>query len=185
MKTEKCRYHIPSVSFLSYIIESGLVRMDPDKVRAVVDWPKSTSCKDMQWFLWFLNFYCRFIRDYRWVASLPTQLISPALPFLWTPKAEATFAELKRHFTSALIVVQSYASKQFIVKVDASDCSAGTILPQHSEPNQRLHPGDFFCSCLMADNHNYDPSNHVLWAIKLALDELRHWLEGAEHTFTV
>lgn len=118
------------------------------------------------------------------MASLLTQLTSPALPFLCTPEVEATFTELKRHFTTAPILVQAYPSRQFIVKVDASDSSMG-----QSSTNilslTKLHPGAIFSRCLMPAEHNYDPGNHELLAIKLALEELRHWLEGAEHLFIV
>lgn len=35
VKGEKCKFHATSVSFLGYVIESGRVRTDPEKIRAV------------------------------------------------------------------------------------------------------------------------------------------------------
>ena len=34
VKQEKCEFHIPSVTFLGYILEGGQVRPDPAKVQA-------------------------------------------------------------------------------------------------------------------------------------------------------
>ncbi len=43
----------------------------------------------------------------------------------------------------------------------------------------------FFSRKLSPEEHNYDIGNRELLTIKLALEEWRHWLEGAQHPFTV
>ena len=63
VKVEKCEFHVSSVSFLGYIIESGEIKTDPEKVRAVVDWPRPSNRKQLHRFLGFAHFYTRFIRD--------------------------------------------------------------------------------------------------------------------------
>ncbi|KAK3549321.1 hypothetical protein QTP70_034549 [Hemibagrus guttatus] len=50
---------------------------------------------------------------------------------------------------------------------------------------QKLHPCAFFSRKLNPAEMNYDIGNRELLAIKLALEEWRHWLEGAKHPFTV
>lgn len=57
VKTEKCEFHMPSTRFLGFIVESGQVKADPEKVQAVVDWPKPTSVRRLQGFPGFANFY--------------------------------------------------------------------------------------------------------------------------------
>jgi hypothetical protein len=39
VKPEKCMFHVTEVPFLGYLISKNGVRMDPEKVAAVVDWP--------------------------------------------------------------------------------------------------------------------------------------------------
>ncbi len=65
VKAEKCAFHAQSVPFLGYIISSEGTRMDPDKVKAVVDWPTPDSCKALQRFLGFANFYRRFYSQFQ------------------------------------------------------------------------------------------------------------------------
>lgn len=43
VKAEKGEFHASSVRFLGYMIESGLVKMDPEKIKAVTEWPKPTT----------------------------------------------------------------------------------------------------------------------------------------------
>lgn len=50
IKVEKCKFHVPSVKFLGYIIESGQVNTDPEKIQAVAEWPTLTTRKQLQQF---------------------------------------------------------------------------------------------------------------------------------------
>ncbi len=54
----------------------------------------------------------------------------------------------------------------------------------HGEP-PRLHPCAYFSWKLTPAEQNYDIGNRELLAIKLALEEWRHWLEEASSPFTV
>jgi hypothetical protein len=64
LKPEKCVYHQPEVKYLGLIIGNKQARMDPTKVSAIHDWPVPTKKQELQRFLGFCNFYCRFIKDY-------------------------------------------------------------------------------------------------------------------------
>lgn len=48
-----------------------------------------------------------------------------------------------------------------------------------------LYPIAFFSRKLNSAKRNYDVGNRELLAVKLALEEWRHWLEGAQHPFVV
>ena len=80
--------------------------MDGPKVKAVTDWERPTSRRELQRFLGFANFYRRFIRNYGSVAAPLTTLTSSRVKFSWTTAAEAVFNNLKSRFTSAPILSQ-------------------------------------------------------------------------------
>ena len=69
VKAEKCEFSCVTTSFLGYIISTGNISMDPEKVRAVEQWPKPMDRKALQRFLGFANFYRRFIRNYSSIAA--------------------------------------------------------------------------------------------------------------------
>ena len=184
VKAEKCEFHVPSISFLGYIISQGQIEMDPSKVSAVAEWPSPPTRKRLQQFLGFANFYRQFIRGYSQVAAPLMALTSTKSAFIWTPKAETAFLDLKKWFVSAPNLIQPDPSLQFVVEADASDTEVGAILSQRSPSDHKLHPCAFFCR-LSPLERNYDVGNRKLLAVKLALEEWRHWLEGVEHPFIV
>ena len=78
VKAEKCEFHVPSVTFLGFIIGQGRLEMDPGKVTAVTEWPAPTNRKQLQRFLGFANFYGRFIRNYSHMAAPRSQRSPPS-----------------------------------------------------------------------------------------------------------
>ncbi len=140
VKAEKCMFHSRSVTFLGSVVSAEGISMDPDKVRAVIEWPVPDSRIALQRFLGIANFYRRFIRSFSQVAALLTALTSIRSHFTWSEVAQNAFDHLKRLFTSAPILINPDPTRQFIVEVDASDVGVGAILSQRSSRDDKVHP---------------------------------------------
>ncbi|KAK3508503.1 hypothetical protein QTP70_031361, partial [Hemibagrus guttatus] len=128
----------------------------------------------------------RFIRNYSSVAGPLTSLLrGKPKKLTWTDQARAAFQQLKDCFTSAPILRHPDPDLPFVVEVDASSSGLGAVLCQrHGEPG-KLYPCTFYSRKLTTAEANYDVGNRELLAIKAALEEWRHWLEGARHPFQV
>ncbi|KAI2657893.1 Transposon Tf2-6 polyprotein [Labeo rohita] len=185
VKAEKCVFHVKSVTFLGHVVSADGISMDLAKVRAVIDWPIPDSRTALQRFLGFANFYRRFIRNFSQVAAPLTALTSTQTRFVWSESAQEAFDKLKKSFSSAPILITPDTTRQFIVEVDASNVGVGAVLSQRSPLDNRIHPCAFFSHRLSPAERNYDVGNRELLAIRLALGEWRHWLEGAALPFLV
>lgn len=97
----------------------------------------------------------------------------------WSPEADAAFKGLKHCFTSAPNLTLADPDKPFIVEVDASDIGVGAVLSQRDQ-DSKIHPCAFFSHRLTPTERNYQVGDSELLAVKLALEEWRHWLEGAK-----
>ena len=181
VKTEKCVFHASSVEFLGHILEKGRVWADPKKVRAVEEWERPSDCTRRRRFLGFANFYRRFILGFSRVAAPLSVLTSTLHPFSWSPEAEAAFSELKTLFTMAPVLIFPDPGRQFIIEVDASDIGIRAVLSQRTEGDQLIHPVAFLSRRFTPAERNYDVGNRELLAVHVALEEWRHWLEGAQH----
>ena len=102
------------------------------------------------------------------------------MPFVWSPDAEEAFLRLKKLFITAPVLAFPDPDRQFIVEVDASDTGIGAVLSQRSKEDQQIHPVAFLSRRFSPAERNYDVGNRELLAVHAALEEWRHWLEGAQ-----
>jgi hypothetical protein len=66
-----------------------------------------------------------------------------------------------------------------MVKVDASNVGMVAALSHRSALDQKLHPCIFLSHRLNPAERNYNMGNRDLLTVKMALEEWKHWLEGA------
>lgn len=125
-------------------MQQGKLSPDPAKVSTVAACPTPSTCKQLQCFLGFANFYSRFIHDYSKVVALLTQITLTRKPFQWSEEAEAAFFQLKVLFTSIPILSHPDPDRQFTVKVDNSDVGVSVVLHQQDQADQKLHPCPLF-----------------------------------------
>ncbi|KAL0152565.1 hypothetical protein M9458_052288 [Cirrhinus mrigala] len=185
-KEEKCEFHQERIAFLGYVISPEGIAMDESKVNAVRNWPRPSTLKELQRFLGFANFYRRFIRGFSSVAAPLTAMVKKGNSRLsWSSTAHQAFADLRQRFTTAPILHHPDPNIPFLVEVDASSTGVGAVLSQRQGQPPKTYPCAYFSHKLTPAERNYDVGNRELLAIKLALEEWRHWLEGALHLFTV
>ncbi|KAI4888300.1 hypothetical protein NFI96_011993 [Prochilodus magdalenae] len=129
--------------------------MDDRKVEAVVNWPRPHAIRELQRFLGFANFYRRFIRNYSAVAAPLTSLL------------KGNAKSLK------------WTPKQRARSLTLKQRFTTAPLLKHPDPSKP------FVVELSPSERNYGIGDKELLAVKLAFEEWRHWLEGAQHPFLV
>ena len=85
--------------------------MDPEKIKAIREWEILKTKKGVRVFLGFANYYRVFINKFAITVASFTALTGKYL-FLWTPKAQKAFENLKKSFISALILAQFNPKKE-------------------------------------------------------------------------
>jgi hypothetical protein len=71
---EKYVFHAKEIEFFDYILIQDGIKMDPAKVKAVLDWLIPKTITEIQEFMGFANFYRRFIKGYSGIATPLTNL---------------------------------------------------------------------------------------------------------------
>ena len=69
LKLSKCKFAQEEVPYLGFIVSSKGVRPNPDKVKAVLDYPNPANPKALRQFLGMTNYYRRFIQGYSQIAE--------------------------------------------------------------------------------------------------------------------
>ena len=184
-RPEKCEFHTKSVEYLGVIVSPEGVRMDPLKVKAILDWPAPTKVKELQSFLGFANFYRRFLDNYSGIVVPLTRLLRKNTPWRWGEKQQTVFDLLKEAFTTAPVLRHFDPTLPCIVEADASDFAVAAILSQIDPITNEIRPVAFHARTMISAELNYDIYDKELLAIHESFKQWRCYLEGSPHTTQV
>jgi hypothetical protein len=79
-----------------------------------------TTASEIQSFLRLAGYYRRFIKDFSKIAKPMVKLLEKNRAFEWTVECQASFEELRKHLTSAPVLVLLDLTKKFDIYCDAS-----------------------------------------------------------------
>jgi len=181
LRPEKCEFCKQQIEYLGLVISENKVSMDPVKVTGVREWPTPENKTDVQAFLGFVNFYRRFIWDFSAKARPLFDLTRSEQVWTWSEKEQVVFKDLKTTVTTALVLVSPQESDLFWIEADSSDFATGAVLSQQSPADRKWHPVVFYSKSLSSVERNYEIHDKEMLAIIHALEEWRHFLEGATH----
>jgi len=101
VEIDKCIFDAKEVPFLGFLVSGSGLRMDPEKAKSIVNWPRPTNKKEVQQILGLWNFYRRFIPGYAEIVSPITDLLKGTeIAFQWGKAHEAAFLKIVILFTS-------------------------------------------------------------------------------------
>ncbi|GLB45293.1 putative retrotransposable element tf2 155 kda protein type 1-like [Lyophyllum shimeji] len=99
----------------------------------------------------------------------------------WGSGQQDAFDSLKRAITFKPVLIFPDDDRPFRVEADSSDFATGAVLSQQSPEDEKWHPVAFYSKSLNAVERNYEIHDKEMLAIIRALEEWRHFLEGARH----
>ena len=63
LKLQNVSFFKSSVKYLGHVVSEQGVETDPDKIKALTDWPVPHNIKTLRSFLGFTGYYRRFVKD--------------------------------------------------------------------------------------------------------------------------
>ena len=94
-KFSKCEFWLRSVAFLGHIISGDGIKVDPQKIDAVRNWPRPVSPSDIRSFLGLAGYYRWFVEGFSSITSPMSRLTQKKIKFQWSNLCEKSFQELK------------------------------------------------------------------------------------------
>lgn len=182
---DKCEFEKQEVKYLGMIVSTDGVKMDPEKVTAILQWAQPENLKDVQAFLGFANFYRRFIIGFSKIVAPLIHLTRKGTPFNFDDNCKSAMKRLQISFTSAPILRHFDPTKQIHIETDASDWVSAGILSQEGDVPGILHPVAFFSKKHSPAECNYEIYDKELLAVIRAFEEWRPESEGAAHQIIV
>ena len=137
----KCEFLKTRVDYLGYEISEKGIHASPEKVKAVVNWPRPQSGHDVRSFLGLAFYYRRFIHGFSQVSGPSMELTCSKAKWRLDKAQENSFLALKISLATAPVLRLTDFNHQFVVTTDASDVAIGAILQQ--DVGIGLHPIGF------------------------------------------
>ncbi|WVZ56866.1 hypothetical protein U9M48_007338 [Paspalum notatum var. saurae] len=154
-----------------------LTRLREHKLYAKFSKPETVT--KIRSFLGLAGYYCRFIKDFSKIAKPMTSLTKKNAKFVWGPKCEEGFRELKKPLTTAPVLAQPDVTKPFDVYCDASGRGLGCVLMQEGRVIA------YASRQLRKHETNYPTHDPELAAVVHAPKIWRHYLPGnTRHIYT-
>lgn len=171
VKLSKCVFGAREVYYLGHIISHERVRVDNRKIEAMQSWPKPKTITELRGFLGLTGYYRKFVQNYGLIAEPLTNLLKKG-NFLWNPKAEQAFEELKRAMITTPVLALPNFSEIFVIETDASDYGIGAVLGQKGRPIA------FLSKALGPSKKNWSVFSKEMLAITEAIKLWRSYLLG-------
>ncbi|KAF1313537.1 reverse transcriptase, partial [Globisporangium splendens] len=154
---KKCIFFAPEIPVLGCFVGKHGVRVDPEKVKAIDDWPVPQNVKQLRQWLGLANYLHKYTRNYAALVQPLTQLLKKDIEWEWSSDHQAAFAEVKRSLREAPVLAIANHDKPFHVRVV-------------SYQSRQLRPAE----------RNYPVHDKELLAMKYSLVKFRVYLLGEE-----
>eukprot|EP00253_Pinus_taeda_P013033 PITA_13033 len=172
---KKCTFLQRELIYLGFVIAENELKMDPEKITAIVNWLSPKNLFEVHSFHGLESFYRKFIKNFSGICAPMLETIKKASqPFRWTEAIEKKFQLLKKKITERSILRLPDFQKLFQIRCDASEIAIGAVLSQEDRPVA------FFCEKLNESRQKYSSYDKEFYAVVQALRHWSHYLLGNE-----
>ncbi|KAF1335872.1 reverse transcriptase, partial [Globisporangium splendens] len=112
---KKCIFFAQEIPVLGCFVGKHGVRVDPEKVKAIDDWPVPQNVKQLRQWLGLANYLHKYTRNYAALVQPLTQLLKKDVEWRWSRDHQTAFEEVKRSLREAPVLAIANHDKPFHV----------------------------------------------------------------------
>jgi hypothetical protein len=124
---------VNEVEYLGHIVSYEGFKIDPKKIKAMMDWLIPKTLNNLIGFFGLIGYYRKFVHNYGRITT-PLTTLTKKDSFSWTPEETKAFEQFKEVMCKSLVLTTPYFTKVFIVECDASGNGIGVGLMQEGRP---------------------------------------------------
>lgn len=176
IQLDKSEFLHREIAFLGHIITTDGVKPNPDKIKAIQNFPIPKTEKQIKSFLGLLGYYRKFIKDFANITKPLTACLRKNEKIILDEKYIKCFEYCKTLLIEDPILQYPDFSKQFILTTDASNVALGAVLSQGTIGQDK--PICYASRTLTVTEQNYSTIEKELLAIVWACKYFRPYLFG-------
>ncbi len=177
----KCHLRQKSVKFLGHVIGEGMVKPDPEKVAALMQFPEPQNRKELKGFVGLISWLRKFLPELNGHLSILRPLQKERTPWIWTATETEAFLKIKEALKAITPLMMLRTGEPLILAVDASSYGLGAALLQRDAQGQERPV--FLASRLLNEaEKEYPQIDKEFLAIVWALERLDAFVYGQDVT---
>jgi hypothetical protein len=104
LKMSKCEFGKTSLIYLRHIVGGGELKIDPSKVKVILEWPKPNNVIEVRSFLGATQYWRKFIANFSSIAAPLHAVTSVKQVFQWGGNQHKAFDTLKEKISSTPVL---------------------------------------------------------------------------------
>jgi len=178
LNPEKWVFGVTEGKFLGFMISARGIEVNPEKVKAAVDFSPPRNVNEVQRFLGKVNYLSRFCSKLA-ERNLPFfDILRNARDFAWTEQCQAAFEELRAHLASLPTLSSPIKGETLQLYLAAGVRAVSAVLVREQEK-----PVYFVSKALTPTETRYPPVEKIVYSLVTAARRLRHYFHA--HTVHV
>jgi hypothetical protein len=161
------------------IVKRDEIKMNSEKIKAIVEWKTSNHLIKVQAFLKFVNFYRRFIKNFFKLVKSLIRLTRKDQSLYWFKDCQIAFEQLKKRVIETFVLSYFSFELETFLKSDSSDYVSVEILSQ-KENDDLIRSVTYFSKTLFSVECNYEIYDKKLLAIIRCFEQWRAELQSIE-----
>ncbi|GFY31390.1 retrovirus-related Pol polyprotein from transposon 17.6 [Trichonephila clavipes] len=180
IKFKEVSFAAQEVKILGHLVSSNGVRPDPDKIKAVRNFPTPKNIHDIRSFLGLCSYFRRFIKGFCYLAEPLQSLLKSGVEFHWGPEEVEAFHSLKKALTSDPVLGMYDERASTEIHTDASGYGIGAVLVQIQNNVEKVIA--YASRTLTKAEKNYSTTERECLAIVWATNKFRPYIFGKHFT---
>ena len=176
LSPKKCHLFQQEVHYLGHVVSGKGIAVDPNKIKAVKDWPVPKDKHELRSFLGLCTYYRRYVPGFANIAKPLTRLTEEGRRFNWEKDCQTAFEQLKHFLTSAPILSYPLPEGKFVLDTDASNVGIGGVLSQVQNGQEKVLA--YFSKTLSRPERNYCVTRKELLAVVKSVEHFYKYLYG-------
>ncbi|WJZ91335.1 hypothetical protein VitviT2T_010416 [Vitis vinifera] len=130
LNPKKCTFGVTSGKLLGYMVSERGIKVDPDKIRAILDMPTPRTQREVRGFLDRLQYISRFIARLTDICEPIFRLLRKSQPTVWDDQCQRAFERIREYFLSPPVLAPPTPSRPLLLYLSVSDVALGCMLAQ-------------------------------------------------------
>ena len=177
----KCLFFANEIEYIGFLIDKNGILVNPRKIDPIIKMPQPNNVKQLQSFLWAVNYYSKFIPNMADTAKHLYKLTEKNAIWEWKNECDNSFQVLKECLSESPILSMYDPNIPLKVDCDDSKYGLGAVL-SHKYPDGTEKPIGYASRTLNKNEINYSQVDKEGASIIFALKKFNQYLLGNNFT---